>query len=123
MERRAFLSLLGTATVASASPAILPMEELSYLTCVAFRNDYLSQKKEIILTSKELKPISNLSHKLEMTRKTVGFGRFNLLSIDEMLYVGRNYSKVGEFTRAEMELLESLFYEKASQYDFTATRY
>lgn len=104
--------------MASASPAVLPMEKLSYLACKTFKNEYFSKKKEIVLTSKELSSVAHLSHKLSMTRKTVGFGNFNLLGIDEMLRVGRHHSKVGEFSKSEMDLLESLFYEKASQYGF-----
>jgi hypothetical protein len=105
--------------MASAAPSMLPFEEILHSSCKEF-GEALNHARthEVILGRKELKQVAALSHKLKMTKKVVGFGNFNLLGVDEMLYIGRNYSKVGNFTKADMDLFESLFYQKAEHYGF-----
>ena len=62
--------------------------------------------------------LASVNQRLTTVRDVVGFGNFNVLSFDEMLEFGRRYSQIGEFTRSELDLLESLFYEDASRYGF-----
>lgn len=118
MDRRTFLGLIGTTSVASAKALHLPFGELSYQACRAFAESIEKEKRETILDASELKAVASLSHKLYRTRQTVGYGNFNLLGFDEMYQIGKRYSRVGAFSKRELELFESIFYEKASRYGF-----
>ena len=113
------MGLIGSVSVASAAPSVLPFEELVYSSCKAIDEELNhARTREVILSGREMRQVMALSHKLKMTKKVVGFGNFNLLGVDEMLYIGRNYSKVGDFTKEDMALFESLFYQKAEYYGF-----
>lgn len=56
--------------------------------------------------------------RLERVQRTVGHGNFNLLSFDQALKYGRNFSQVGEFSREEQAFLEELFFANAQNYGF-----
>ena len=56
--------------------------------------------------------------RIRRVQKTVGYGNFNVLNFDAMLKVARRHVSVEQFTRQEVEYLESLFYLDASAYGF-----
>lgn len=55
---------------------------------------------------------------LEKVRKLVGHGNFALLGFEKMQRYARNYSVVGEFSRAELDFFEWIFETDARQYGF-----
>lgn len=56
--------------------------------------------------------------RLKNIQRTVGHGNFHLLNFDEAKKIASSYSRVGSFPKAELDLLEMLFYEDASAYGF-----
>lgn len=88
--------------------------------------DYLHKMKNFdqphpgdIYLEKELHPpLQSCVSRLNRLQRTVGHGNFHLLSFDEGLTFARNYSKVGDFTRAEQDFLERIFYTDSAQYGF-----
>lgn len=117
MNRRGFLALVGTSTLASATRLHLPFEKLDYN---GFQIHHVKQEQrpDIILRGREFTQLKSLAQKIQNTKNTVGFGNFNLLGFDEMIHIGKSYSKVGVFTYEELELFESLFYRRADEYGF-----
>lgn len=99
-------------------PFNMPFESLDYEACQKLQLNMLEQRKDVVLSGDALKAVASLSQKLHATREVVGYGNFNLLSFDEMYRVGKQYSKVGEFSKEETDLFESIFYENAADYGF-----
>lgn len=117
MNRRGFLALVGTSTLASATRLHLPFEPLEH-NVYKTHQQFQKERPEIILRGDDYKQLKTLAQKIHNTKQTVGFGNFNLIGFDEMLKVGKNYSKVGAFTQQELALFESIFYRKADDYGF-----
>lgn len=76
-----------------------------------FANDiYLDARYEATL----LKTTQHLSR----VESYMGHGNFNLMSFDEMLRSGRNFSRIGEFTDEELNFLEEVFFANPNRYGF-----
>ncbi len=60
--------------------------------------------------------------RLGRTQRMVGHGHFNLLGFDRLLDFARNYPEIGEFERAELELVDELFFADAARYGFYGER-
>jgi len=48
----------------------------------------------------------------------IGHGNFNLMSFDEMLQSGRNFSRIGAFEADELNFLEEIFFANPHRYGF-----
>ena len=48
----------------------------------------------------------------------MGHGNFNLMSFDEMLQAGRNFSRIGQFEKDELDFLEEIFFANPHRYGF-----
>ncbi|MDA1370081.1 MAG: M15 family metallopeptidase [Proteobacteria bacterium] len=48
----------------------------------------------------------------------IGHGNFNLMSFDEMLQSGRDFSRIGEFKADELNFLEEIFFANPHRYGF-----
>jgi hypothetical protein len=73
---------------------------------------------DVHLDSAQLPTLNVLHRRLERLQRIVGHGNFALIGVDEMRAYGRNYSKIGSFSKEEETLLEQLFYTDASSYGF-----
>lgn len=98
MNRRAFLTTL------SLSPLLA--------------NDIIDNSKDIYLSYQEYTTLKRLNNRLKTLRRYIGFANFNIVSFNEALYYGRNYSKIGAFTKDELELVDKLFLENPNRYGF-----
>jgi len=78
----------------------------------------VQEKSKVVLSGDEFALLKSLHARLKRVRYICGYGHFNLVGIDEMNKIARNYSKVGSFTKAELDMIERLFYEEASEYGF-----
>lgn len=56
--------------------------------------------------------------RLRRLQKLVGHGNFNILNFTDALALSRNYSRVGEFTKQELQFMELTFYEDGQRYGF-----
>lgn len=73
---------------------------------------------DIILNEEELPLLKSCVQRLKRLQRTVGHGNFHLLSFDEGLAIARNYSKVGRFTKQELDFFERVFYTDSAIYGF-----
>ena len=86
------------------------MQKIRYFEGV-FEDDYF-------ISDAELKLVKQTLGRMARVQRTVGHGNFNLISFDQMIKYGRNFSQVGEFTKTELEYLEQLFFADAHTYGF-----
>jgi len=56
--------------------------------------------------------------RLKRIYRTVGHANFYLLGLDDALKLARGYQRIGPFTQAEIQYLESVFHEDAISYGF-----
>jgi D-alanyl-D-alanine carboxypeptidase-like protein len=70
------------------------------------------------LESAALRVLPSCLKRLKNIQRTVGHGNFHLLNFDEAIKIASSYSRVGCFPKAELDLLEMLFYEDAALYGF-----
>ena len=73
---------------------------------------------DVYLSQAERPVLHSLFGRLKRAQRLVGHGNYNLLGFDQLFKYGRHYPHVGEFTSAELQLIEKLFFTKASRYGF-----
>ena len=73
---------------------------------------------DIYLTPNELDTLGHLNSRIKRLKRYVGYANFNVLSFQDSLFYGRNYSSIGAFTTQEITLIERLFYEDPKKYGF-----
>ena len=99
MQRRAFLGvMLGSAI--SATAAIQKPDN------------------SIWIVDNEVEVFLSVCKKVELVKKAVGYGNFNILSFDDMLKIAKRYSWIGKFTDSEITFMEKMFYENPAKYGF-----
>lgn len=110
LERQA-ADLQADLDVAKADPEVKEyMQKIRYFEGV-FEDDYF-------ITADEFKLVKQVLARMAKVQRTVGHGNFNLISFDQMVKYGRNFSQVGEFTKVELNYLEQLFFADANTYGF-----
>lgn len=129
MKRRHFLQLL---SAAAASPGLL---QAATQTCPSgeaecnqdqFIKDLLTRTRfpdrhhanDLFATDQQRPYLASALNRLGRLQRTVGFGNFNVISFDHGLKYSRRYSRIGEFTRRELAVLEEIFYVNAAEYGF-----
>jgi D-alanyl-D-alanine carboxypeptidase len=73
---------------------------------------------DIFLDVKWQPVLSIVLDRLKRIQKLVGYGHFCLLNFDEAIHVAASYSRVGRFTKKELNFLEMIFYSDGSDYGF-----
>jgi hypothetical protein len=131
MLRREFLTGL-TATIIAArcsakamvrlvEPyAIVPGDYSDYVT------DYLDKMRhydepnpeDIFVERDDRRVFESCTKRLRLLEQTAGGGNFQLLALDDALSIARDYPRVGEFSSAELDFLEKIFYFDATRYGF-----
>jgi len=82
------------------------------------RNFNVHHHGDVRLDRREFQLLKSCVNRFKRVQRTVGHGNFYLLSFDEAISIARSYSRVGRFTRAELDFLEMIFYFDASNYGF-----
>jgi D-alanyl-D-alanine carboxypeptidase len=82
------------------------------------RNFNVHHRGDICLDRRQFQLLKSCVYRFKRVQRTVGHGNFYLLSFDETIIIARSYSRVGRFTRAELDFLEMIFYFDASNYGF-----
>ena len=131
MERRAILKgiFYGTA-MAGVSPLALSASHVVTLSNkpepkVEVR-DYLSKIKnfdhhfaeDVVATPEEYKLLKSVVARQKRLIQTIGYAHFALMSFDDALMYAKSYSRIGEFTKPELEFMEKIFYRNAKDYGF-----
>jgi hypothetical protein len=73
---------------------------------------------DIFLSKEKHKTFKQLLSKIIRVQKYVGYGNFNLLSFDDMILYSHRYPGIGKFTKAELALIDELFFYDANKYGF-----
>ncbi|WP_158583832.1 M15 family metallopeptidase [Salinibius halmophilus] len=95
-------------------------EQPSYLAKI--QNFDASFNDDVWLTESEKAMLNQTLKRINSVKNTIGFGNFNVVSFDEALRYGRSFSSIGEFTAAEIEFMEQLFYDDVSRLGFFGSR-
>lgn len=77
----------------------------------AYSDDVLLKPEMYVL-------LSSTVNRLVRLQRLVGYANFNLLGFDAALKYARHYSRVGAFTKQELDFIEQVFFEDASRYGF-----
>jgi hypothetical protein len=132
MRRRDFLkAVVGVVVGAGFAPEVLAeIAKVSPATTSenfdTHIKDYLHKMRnfnahhdgDICLDRRQFQLLKSCVNRFKRVQRTVGHGNFYLLSFDEAISIARSYSRVGQFTRAELHFLEMIFYFDASNYGF-----
>ena len=129
MERRTFLQnlILGTTAIAvapslsfagtqSGTSSSNPEQVKDYLTKIENFNKHFGD--DIILKGRDYRTLKRVVRRLRRLQSYIGYANFSLVSFDKALSYARNYSKIGRFTKKEIDFLESVFYTNAKNYGF-----
>ena len=73
---------------------------------------------DIFLDPKYEAVLLKTTRHLASVESYMGHGNFNLMSFDEMLRAGRNFSQIGRFESDELEFLEEIFFANPHRYGF-----
>jgi len=73
---------------------------------------------DVFLDRSNFKLLKSCVRRFKRLQRIVGHGNFQLLNFDDAIRTGRSYSRVGRFTRAELDFLEMIFYEDPAFYGF-----
>jgi hypothetical protein len=131
MERREFLKSLavgligvglgGEALAEAAKRRTVTAEKYDdhikdYLS--KMRNFYKPHEDDVLLSREEFLLLKSCVKRLKNLQRTVGHGNFYILNLDGAIKIARKYSRVGRFTRAELNFLEKIFYQDSLVYGF-----
>ncbi len=73
---------------------------------------------DVLLDDEQYETFESTVLRLRRLQKLVGHGNFNILNFTDGLSLARNYSRVGEFTKQELQFMELTFYEDGQLYGF-----
>ncbi|MBF0273665.1 MAG: D-alanyl-D-alanine carboxypeptidase family protein [Nitrospinae bacterium] len=122
MNRRDFLSNTSLAIAGFTGSMLLPNLSEASLSNSAYmlkmRNFNKHHKDDIFLAKSKLPLLNTSLKKMYRIQRIVGHSNFYLLNFDEAIAISKNYSKVGTFTKDELDFLAELFYADCSVYGF-----
>ncbi len=64
----------------------------------------------------------SVAKKVELVKRTVGQGNFNIISFDTMLKIASRYSRIGKFIPQEVSFMEEIFYQNPDIHGFYGRR-
>jgi len=102
MQRRAFLGLVA----ASSLSAMTNIKKTTDIT------------ETVWLRDDQVGAFLSVQKKVELVKRYVGYGNFNILSYDDMLKTAARYSKIGKFTLRELSFMEEIFYADPNEHGF-----
>jgi D-alanyl-D-alanine carboxypeptidase len=132
MDRRIFLKCMAAALIgAGTSPRAFAGTLASApvhpeVAADRYLKDYLtkmdnfdaSHADDVYLDREYLPRLESSLKRLQRLQRVVGHGNFYLLNFDEAVNIARNYTRVGPFSRPELDFLELIFYEDSAHYGF-----
>ncbi len=73
---------------------------------------------DVLLDHEQYETFESTVLRLRRLQKLVGHGNFNILNFTDGLSLAGNYSRVGKFTKQELQFMELTFYEDGQRYGF-----
>jgi hypothetical protein len=93
---------------------------------ISIINDSVSilqhKDSDIILNWKQLQIMKIVANKLHTVKKMVGYGNFNIISLDELVYRARWSKGIKRFTKEELNFIEYIFYRDPTVHGFYGNR-
>lgn len=85
---------------------------------------YFSQDfpDDIYFMGEKFDTMKTLTMKFRAVQKNIGFGNFNLISMDDFFRFSTASASIGGITAAEKKFLEEIFYFDAQKYGFTGQK-
>jgi D-alanyl-D-alanine carboxypeptidase len=80
--------------------------------------DTLQPPPDIILDEVQRKTIDAVLARLLRLQRYVGYGNFNIIGWDQSLQMAAGRAQIGAFSKAELELIEELFFTNAGSLGF-----
>lgn len=108
---------LGDASESAQSSTLLTEEQIRKENA---KSIYFSQDfpDDIYFRGEKLEMAQHMVKKFRAVQSRVGFGHFNLISMDEFFFVAERNPQIGAITSKEKLFLEELFYFDAKKYGF-----
>jgi len=103
MNRRLFLGLMTSSAISAVANTKMDDNSL-----------WISDKEAPVFLS--------VAKKIELVKRTVGHGNFNILSYDDMIKTAKHYSRIGKFTPIELAFMEEIFYQNPDIHGFYGKR-
>ncbi len=100
----------------TSHPKFRRNELATYLKKIRQFND--DHPGDIFLSEEQFRLLSRSVQRFHRLQKLVGYGNFYILDFDDAIRYSRKHTSVGPFTMAELNFLEMIFYERASEYGF-----
>ncbi|MBF0367949.1 MAG: D-alanyl-D-alanine carboxypeptidase family protein [Magnetococcales bacterium] len=132
MKRRDFIKAIGLGVAGNCltTPAFAGYSRRPPVIAPKPRNEqvstYLRKMREfdrdhstdVFLSQKKFRILTSTKRRLEKIQSTIGHANFHLLDFDDALKAANRFSDVGSFLPEELDLLEMVFYESATEYGF-----
>ena len=80
------------------------------------------KKNDLFIAKKDYKVFHSIRNKLKLVQNYIGYGNFNVISFDTMLYIAKRAPKIESFTKDEIAFLEFIFYYNPSVHGFFGNR-
>ncbi len=87
-----------------------------------FADNKIITSKDLYIEKKDYKVFQSVRSKLKLIQRYIGYGNFNVISFDNMLSISKRASNIEEFTKAEIDFLEFVFYYNPSTHGFFGER-
>ncbi len=87
-----------------------------YLTKI--RNPDRPHRNDIILDPSDFRLLRSVVGRMARTQRIIGHGHFCVVSFDRVLRIADKFSKIGSFTRQELEFIEKIYNRDAGSYGF-----
>lgn len=120
MDRRNFIKSLSLVTLSA------PLASEAGQIAKLFELDAINKKKDsvsdIYLPKEEVAAYNGVRNKLTQIQNHVGYGKFNIISFDEILTLVKWTNKIENFTKEEMEFMHSIFYYDPKSHGFYGER-
>lgn len=85
---------------------------------IKIRNPDSNHKDDIVLDAHFNSLLSDVVHRFQRLYKTIGYGNFAILGFDDAIQFAKEFPGVGEFSEAELDFLEMIYYRDATEYGF-----
>lgn len=105
-----------TPVITKIAPKIDEAHIRDYLTKI--RNPDRYHHDDIILDTRGRQLLESVVKRLRRLQSTVGHGNFCVFDFDASIHAAKRYSRVGAFTRDELDFLEETFFRDAKEYGF-----
>lgn len=87
-----------------------------------FAGTKIITKEDLYIAKKDYDVFQSVRNKLKLVQTYIGYGNFNIINLDTMLRISKNASNIEEFTKAEIDFLEFIFYYNPSSHGFFGER-